>query len=70
MLCLILLSGNCSKSILACNEVEGVARCTIQPGPKGDQGDPGLRGPTGEKGDEGDIGKLEERGERTVLYPR
>ena len=55
------------KSMLACNEVEDATRCTILPGPKGDQGAPGPRGPIGEKGEEGDAGKQGERGEKGQL---
>ena len=58
------------SSKLDCEEVDDATQCTILPGPKGDQGDPGPRGPVGEKGDQGVIGEQGEKGEKGQLgYP-
>ena len=55
---------------LDCDSTEDESRCTIQPGPKGDQGELGPPGQRGEKGDLGPIGLQGEKGEKGQLgYP-
>ena len=55
---------------LDCDNVEDESRCTIQPGPKGDQGEPGPPGKRGVKGDQGPVGLRGEMGEKGQLgYP-
>ena len=55
---------------LDCDSLEDESRCTIEPGPKGDQGEPGPPGQRGVKGDQGPVGMQGEMGEKGQLgYP-
>ena len=52
---------------LDCDNIEDEIRCTIQPGPKGDQGEPGPPGKRGAKGEMGTVGLQGEKGQ--LGYP-
>lgn len=52
------------EEVLSCDSDD--QECTLKPGPKGDQGEPGMRGelgPRGEKGNRGEIGPQGEKGQ-------
>ena len=48
-------------------DCDNESRCTIEPGPKGDQGEPGPSGQRGEKGEQGPVGLQGEMGEKGDL---